>query len=270
MLSSQVFVGPFPPLHAQQKPTGPFVSHRYDAVPQLKSKLFGRMPAQVMAVLSLSTSTNHTAMENTQEIFCLRRRTVLTSFFRQGLTIAMLQLSSCHASVENEETMSWSTYQDTKRFFRVKYPLGWEHVNKQGAALFLRDPKDFRAQIGVTVAPIKIGSLSEFGSVREVGERLLKAESMKESTVPGGVHMLSESERNGEISGIQFYDYEYIVTTTRGNKRVLSSVTVEKGMLYILNVQAGENENGQAIDGLKPNPYAQSVFGFDVGQNCVE
>jgi len=82
--------------------------------------------------------------------------------------------------------------------------------------------------------------------------------------------MLSESERNGEISGIQFYDYEYIVTTTRGNKRVLSSVTVEKGMLYILNVQAGENENGQAIDGLKPNPYAQSVFGFDVGQNCVE
>ena len=38
-------------------------------------------------------------------------------------------------------------------------------------------------------------------------------------------------------------------------------------MLYILNVQAGENENGQAIDGLKPNPYAQSVFGFDVGQD---
>ena len=206
MLSSQVFVGPLPPLHAQQKPTGPFISRRYDALPQLKSKLFCRMPAQVMAVLALSTSTDHTAMENTQEIFCLRRRTVLTSFFRQGLTIAMLQLSSCHASVANEETMSWSTYQDTKRFFRVKYPLGWEHVNKQGAALFLRNPKDFRAQIGVTVAPIKIGSLSEFGSVREVGERLLKAESLKESTVPGGVHMLSESERNGEISGIQFYD----------------------------------------------------------------
>ena len=41
-------------------------------------------------------------------------------------------------------------------------------------------------------------------------------------------------------------------------------------MLYILNVQAGENDIGQAIDGLKPNPYAQSVFGFDVGQNCVE
>lgn len=152
----------------------------------------------------------------------------------------------------------------------MEYPVGWEKVTKQGAALLLRDPEDVRAQLGVTVAPVKIGSLSEFGSLHEVGELLLKAEKLKESTVPGGVLLLSERERYGKMSGIRFYDYEYRLQTTRGNRRVLNSVTVENGMLYTLNIQTMETENDDKIGELNPSPYNQSVYGFDVGQGCVE
>ena len=74
------------------------------------------------------------------------------------------------------------------------------------------------------VSPVKIASLSEFGSVHEIGEKLLKAEAAKESTVPGGVTLISETQREGAKSAATFYDYDYRLVTTHGNKRVLNSV----------------------------------------------
>ena len=77
-------------------------------------------------------------------------------------------------------------------------------------------PERFSCRLASLWLQLKLALFQNLEVSIEVGERLLKAESLKESTVPGGVHMLSESERNGEISGIQFYDYEYVVTTTLG------------------------------------------------------
>ena len=74
------------------------------------------------------------------------------------------------------------------------------------------------------MSPVKIASLSEFGSVHEIGEKLLKAEAAKESTVPGGVTLISETQREGAKSAATFYDYDYRLVTTHGNKRVLNSV----------------------------------------------
>jgi hypothetical protein len=41
-------------------------------------------------------------------------------------------------------------------------------------------------------------------------------------------------------------------------------------MLYTLNIQTMETENDDKIGELNPSPYNQSVYGFDVGQGCVE
>jgi hypothetical protein len=261
MFSSRVPIG-LPPLHAQQKPKH-FTSYRFDAVPQLKTHLFGA--AHVFLLTTNDPKVHKNTQENTKE-FRMRRRAVLANA-AVGL---MIQRPTCQASDGSVDELSWLTHRDKNRFFRVEYPVGWEKVTKQGAALLLRDPEDVRAQLGVTVAPVKIGSLSEFGSLHEVGELLLKAEKLKESTVPGGVLLLSERERYGKMSGIRFYDYEYRLQTTRGNRRVLNSVTVENGMLYTLNIQTMETENDDKIGELNPSPYNQSVYGFDVGQGCVE
>ena len=53
------------------------------------------------------------------------------------------------------------------------YTPGWETVDKAGATLLMRNPEKKSSQIGVTVSPVKIASLQEFGSVHEIGEKLL-------------------------------------------------------------------------------------------------
>ena len=91
----------------------------------------------------------------------------------------------------------FAVFADAKNLFRLEYPVGWQEVNKAGATVLLRDPTQKYSQIGVTVSPVKIASLAEFGSVRDIGEKLTQAEAAKESTVPGGVTLVSEGERVG-------------------------------------------------------------------------
>ena len=134
----------------------------------------------------------------------------------------------------------FAVFADPKNLFRLEYPVGWQEVNKAGATLLLRDPTQKYSQIGVTVSPVKIASLAEFGSVRDIGEKLTQAEAAKESTVPGGVTVTRSTRRRGEKSGVVFYDYEYRLITTYGNKRVYTSVSIVDGTLYILNAQAYE------------------------------
>ena len=100
----------------------------------------------------------------------------------------------------------------------------------------------------MTVSPVKIASLAEFGSVRDIGEKLTQAEAAKEKArSPGGVTLVSEGERVGPASGTTFYEYEYRLVTTRGNKRVFNAVAVRNNVLYIMNAQVFEK--GRRADG---------------------
>jgi hypothetical protein len=155
-------------------------------------------------------------------------------------------------------------FSDRKNLFRLEYPADWEYVNKAGATLLLRDPTEKYAHIGVTMSPVKISSLAEFGTVHDIGVKLVKAEAAKESTVPGGVTLVSEGERNGLTSNITFYDYEYCLLTTHGNKRVFNSVAVHDNVLYIMNAQVrqkGENSEPDVVAALLRGVVAT----FDVG-----
>lgn len=37
------------------------------------------------------------------------------------------------------------------------------------------------------------------------------------------------------IDGVSFYDYEYLIDSTRGKKRIFNTVTITGSKLYILN-----------------------------------
>ena len=168
----------------------------------------------------------------------------------------------------------FAVFADAKNLFRLEYPVGWQEVNKAGATLLLRDPTQKYSQIGVTVSPVKIASLAEFGSVRDIGEKLTQAEAAKESTVPGGVTMVSEGERVGPASGTTFYEYEYRLVTTRGNKRVFNAVAVEKNVLYIMNAQVfekGDDATAEEIAAVASVASAlrRAMRAFDVGRESV-
>ena len=171
------------------------------------------------------------------KVVSLGRRSALNFALTSG-GLALVP-NSTFASETFEPRMK--LFYDRANLFQLEYPKYWEQVSKAGATLLLRDPTEKYTQIGVTVSPVKISSLAEFGTVHDIGVRLLKAEAAKESTVPGGVSLVSEGERNGLASGIIFYDYEYCLITTHGNKRVFNSVAVYNNVLYIMNAQVREN-----------------------------
>ena len=59
-----------------------------------------------------------------------------------------------------------------------------------------------------------------------------------------------------ETNGTKFYDFDYVIDTTRGTKRIMSSVTIVNKKLYIVNGTikcgkgscAGVEDVAQALD----------------------
>mmetsp|Transcript_11354 Transcript_11354/g.41552 ORF Transcript_11354/g.41552 Transcript_11354/m.41552 type:complete len:150 (+) Transcript_11354:568-1017(+) len=115
-----------------------------------------------------------------------------------------------------------------------------------------------RASLGVVVDPLKIPSLEKMGTADQVGERLLKAELEKEITLEA--EMVSTLERQS-VSGQRVYQYEYMLDTTKGKKRVQVAVGIAGNKLYVLNAQCKDKpENERLISVLRE---VSSSFDFD-------
>lgn len=135
-------------------------------------------------------------------------------------------------------------YVDETNNFHLSYPTEWVLEKKAGATALFKNPSVKYASIGVTVTPVRIDSLKEFGSLEDIGEKLVEAESKKQTTVPGGTFMERQSERESVDTKTTFYEYEYRLITTHGNKRVYNYVGVRDRTLFIVNAQAYEIEEG--------------------------
>lgn len=65
------------------------------------------------------------------------------------------------------------------------------------------------------------------------------------------VQLLRQAARKGANSGVTVYDYEYELDSTRGRKRVLSTVAIANRKLYIVNGTAkceGGSCSGPAVE----------------------
>jgi hypothetical protein len=181
--------------------------------------------------------------------------------FTPACFAAAVLVSSPAASATPEEprtTANTAVFVDRKNLFRVEYPQTWQPVSKAGAALLLRDPSMKYSTIGVTITPVKIHSLKEFGDAREVGQKLLAAEAAKESTYPGGVALVSEDR----------------LLPTRGNKVGFVSCAVEGNTLFIMNAQVFEKKEGEAGGNADEVEAASATLRkvvslFDVGPSVV-
>lgn len=118
---------------------------------------------------------------------------------------------------------------------RAEYPSGWTRIQKDGAAVLFGEPESRINNMGVTVAPVTVPSLREFGSLQFVTDKLVKAERDKDGTL--AVDVAFSRERLAS-DGAPVYEFQYIVQhATRGNKVVCNAVCIDKRTLYILALQ---------------------------------
>ncbi|GBF90784.1 psbP domain-containing protein, chloroplastic-like [Raphidocelis subcapitata] len=125
-------------------------------------------------------------------------------------------------------------YVNAAQHYSLAVPEGWERKGKAGADVLFEDPEKRSTSVGVTVSPVRVESIEQFGSLEAVGQRLLDTEAKKESTLD--VRLVSESSRRG-ANGALLYDYEYELSSTRGRKRIVNTVSITGSKLYILNGQ---------------------------------
>ncbi|KAK9822385.1 hypothetical protein WJX81_006815 [Elliptochloris bilobata] len=148
---------------------------------------------------------------------------------RRALLLTLLAAACTPAAQAEAADGALVEYVNVKEGYRLLRPTAWEQTSKAGAdVLFLGDG----TEVGITVSPIRIKSLEQFGTPQFVGDKLLGAERAKESTK--SVELLGASERRGAHQ-VLIYDLDYFVSTTRGEKRVLSTVAVDRNRLYIVN-----------------------------------
>ncbi len=98
--------------------------------------------------------------------------------------------------------------------------------------------KGFNA--GLTIDPVKIKSLKEFGTFDELANKLLSIEKAKEGMFDAAIISASES-LDSSNTPYPVYDIEYKVDSSRGKKHYYVKATIVDNRLYVFTVQANED-----------------------------
>ncbi|CAN6459190.1 unnamed protein product [Victoria cruziana] len=195
------------------------------------------------ASLPLSSSSSYYS-------YCCNRRTFAASTLASHLPLAAYLLlgtsppsasasasASALASPEEEEL---ERYTDEQEEFTLLKPSSWAKVDKAGATALFEDPTAKANNIGVVVNPVRISSLTDFGSPNEVADKLIQAERRKESTKEAEVIQVRKRTAKG---GFPVYEFEYRVDSTRGGmKRIFSAAFVVSRKLYLLNISHSDSQ----------------------------
>ncbi|CAN6235043.1 unnamed protein product [Urochloa humidicola] len=174
--------------------------------------------------------------------------------------------SASEAAVEAQgesgvpEGLELERYTDQEQGFTLLKPTSWPKVEKAGAtALFQQEGKGSN-NIGVVVNPVRLNSLTEFGTPQFVADRLLQAEKKKESTKSAEV--ISAGERSGH-DGLTVYEIEYALDSTRGGmKRIFSAAFVASRKLYLLNIAYSDAQE-KPLDSKTRTVLEQVLHSFD-------
>lgn len=156
------------------------------------------------------------------------------------LPVASASETDAEAVGGSAAVLELERYTDQDQGFTLLKPASWPKVEKAGAtALFQQEGKGSN-NIGVVVNPVRLSSLTDFGTPQFVADRLLQAEKKKESTKSAEV--ISTGERSGHDS-LTVYEIEYSLDSTRGGmKRIFTAAFVASRKLYLLNVAYSDTE----------------------------
>mmetsp|Transcript_6675 Transcript_6675/g.13480 ORF Transcript_6675/g.13480 Transcript_6675/m.13480 type:complete len:263 (-) Transcript_6675:39-827(-) len=108
--------------------------------------------------------------------------------------------------------------------------------------------------VGVTVDPVRISSIRQFGTPEEVAARVVTAEVNRDGVFQ--VTLAKDPVEDKDAGGC--YDIEYISEGKRGIKHFTTRIFVRDGFLYVLTVQLKEND----IDKTKEKEIMDCVRSF--------
>uniref|UniRef100_A0A0F7CYN9 PsbP domain-OEC23 like protein n=1 Tax=Erodium chrysanthum TaxID=337364 RepID=A0A0F7CYN9_9ROSI len=185
-----------------------------------------------------------------------------TCFFRlskRSLNLSVLALI-CNGLLTNWSKADGDVlerYTDSKEGFTLLVPSSFTKVEKAGATVLFEQGSN---NVGVVVSPVRLSSLSEFGSPEFVVDKLIQAEKRKESTKDAEV--VGVAKRSGQ-GGLQVYEFEYKVDSTRGGmKRIFSAAFVASKKLYLLNI-AHSDKPESPLDPEARRMLEQVLHSFD-------
>jgi hypothetical protein len=118
------------------------------------------------------------------------------------------------------------------------------------------NPDDSKYQYGIVVDPVRINSLSEFGTPEEVAAKVVLSEVNRD-----GVYdvTLMEDPLTGADDETIVYELNYLSVGKRGNKRYIARFAIANQRLYALTAQCPEDK----YDGLK-RELLQAVRSFRI------
>mmetsp|Transcript_15024 Transcript_15024/g.31862 ORF Transcript_15024/g.31862 Transcript_15024/m.31862 type:complete len:276 (+) Transcript_15024:38-865(+) len=107
--------------------------------------------------------------------------------------------------------------------------------------------------LGITVDPVRISKIQDFGTPEEVAARVVTAEVNRD-----GVFEVTLAKDPKEDTSAGCYDIEYISDGKRGRKRFVTRIYITGGFLYVLTVQSKEAE----YDKVREAEVLESVKSF--------
>jgi hypothetical protein len=70
-------------------------------------------------------------------------------------------------------------YVNEAQRYSLSIPSSWERKGKAGADVLFEDPERRSTSVGVTVNPVRVASIEQFGGLEAVGKRLIEVEAGK-------------------------------------------------------------------------------------------
>ncbi|KAL7494871.1 hypothetical protein ACHAWT_003484 [Skeletonema menzelii] len=196
---------------------------------------------------STSSSSSLRGMEqNAQQLEAteyLSRRKIIGQL--SSLALFPIMTVSTPALASNEAFVRTPSPNDKFKFsYTVTPPPAFEPGNKplkthlDEINFSIPDVRGYT--LGVTVDPVRISSIKDFGTPEEVAARVVTAEVNRD-----GVFEVTLAKDPVEDSA-GCYDIEYISDGKRGKKRFATRIYIKDGFLYVLTVQSKEAEFDEA------------------------
>eukprot|EP00316_Scyphosphaera_apsteinii_P013453 CAMPEP_0119331996 /NCGR_PEP_ID=MMETSP1333-20130426/81816_1 /TAXON_ID=418940 /ORGANISM="Scyphosphaera apsteinii, Strain RCC1455" /LENGTH=211 /DNA_ID=CAMNT_0007341727 /DNA_START=73 /DNA_END=708 /DNA_ORIENTATION=- len=147
--------------------------------------------------------------------------------------------AAASVDIQSDTPLPARTYQlvDDQFSYQLNYPADWKATSKPvrthlSEALFQSPMKG--VSLGITIDPVKIASLEQFGTAEQVAQRVLAVEENRDGVF--SVELRGVTAQSGQPS---YYTIEYQVESSRGKKVYLCKYCIAKRRLYVLQAQAG-------------------------------
>ncbi|KNA11205.1 hypothetical protein SOVF_137350 [Spinacia oleracea] len=190
------------------------------------------------------------------------KRTLNLSIFAL-IVSSSLPFTTPNAIADNtpeESEFQLERFTDSEQGFTLLKPSSYIKVDKAGATVLFEEENKGANNVGIVVNPVRITSLTDFGTPQFVADKLIKAEKRKEST--NDAQVIGVAERPG-LDGLPVYEFEYVVDSSRGGmKRIFSAAFVCRKKLYLLNISHADKPESP-LDNNTRTMLEQVLHSFD-------